>query len=203
MHSSSAFRAALVCLLLAFVGAARGFVVIGADGLTGWSPETLEREGGKRGRFSETSAKENAAMSSAANRVAASPFPDAMQFVPSNEPSASAAAAIIQPFNDQRILTTAPPCSESTSRSIRDFGPSIVRDEEGDQRAHPADLGMQVGFTSADTKVSVLAVGLFGVILAFHSSLPMIQNQRMAYSRVALVGKRVRCSILWHVATCL
>ncbi|TBU48018.1 hypothetical protein BD309DRAFT_885196 [Dichomitus squalens] len=187
MHSSSAFRAALVCLLLAFVGA-RGFVVIGAGGLTGWSPETLEREGGSPEQFSEASAKEHTAVSSAANRVATLYFPDAMQFVPSNEPSPSAFAAINQPVNDQRILNTAAPCSESISHSTRDLRLSIVYNKESDQRTrYPAHLGVQVGFTSADTKVSVLAVGLFGVILAFHCS------------RVALVGKRVRCRMLWHV----
>ncbi|TBU22519.1 hypothetical protein BD311DRAFT_732772 [Dichomitus squalens] len=165
MHSSSAFRAALVCLLLAFVGAARGFVVIGAGGLTGWSPETLEREGGSPEQFSEASAKEHTAVSSAANRVAT--------------------LLIDETQNDQRILNTAAPCSESISHSTRDLRLSIVYNKESDQRTrYPAHLGVQVGFTSADTKVSVLGVGLFG---------------RMAYSRVALVGKRVRCRMLWHV----
>ncbi|TBU59430.1 hypothetical protein BD310DRAFT_925102, partial [Dichomitus squalens] len=118
--------------------------VIGAGGLTGWSPETL-REGGSPEQFSEASAKEHTAVSSAANRVAT------------------------LYFNDQRILNTAAPCSESISHSTRDLRLSIVYNKESDQRTrYPAHLGVQVGFTSADTKVSVLAVGLFGVILAFH-----------------------------------
>ncbi|TBU52845.1 hypothetical protein BD310DRAFT_952475 [Dichomitus squalens] len=137
MHSPPAFRAALLCLLLAFVGA-RGFMVIGAGGLIGWSPETLERGDGDPGRVSETPAKEHTAVSSAADWIAASSF------------------------NNQKILNIAAPCSESTSHCTRDLRPLIVHDKDSDQRAsYPADLGVQVGFNKRGYE------GLFGACMAY------------------------------------
>ena len=64
---------------------------------------------------------------------------------------------------------TAKEISGYALRYSRESRPFTVNDRGPDSRTrHHDDLGAQVTFTGADTKLSVLAVGIFGVVLACH-----------------------------------